>query len=495
MTDSLTVSMPTETADAPVYQYYAGGEWKNAADNGLFESYEPYTGRVFARVAAGGPREMADAITAAHEAFPAWAATPPSDKAALLLKAAEIIKRRTDEIADMLARDRQHAAVLPVPAGTRRRHPEAGRRLGLPAQRRGAAVQRPRHPLSRSPAAARCRGQLHTVEQREHPLVARHALADRRGQHGRRQAIRVRARQCRLADRRGRRGGRLPGRRDQRRSACAGRGAGDRRRGVQPARGARHQPDRWRQDRAALRRAGRAHAQADRARARRLQPDADPRRRRHGLRRAHRDVRVLLPPGPDLPQHTQDHHRAQPLRRVPREVRRAHVPSGDPLDPKTIIGPLVTPAAVQLVHERVQDAVTKGATVQIGGTYKGQIYQPTILTDVSYDAVASNEETFGPLVIVEPVDSDEHAAQVANRVNYGLTSSILTSDTFRGFELAQRIEHGIVNVNSPTVNDEIHAPMGGVKDSGWGRTGPDSIADFSDVIWINARSGQREYPF
>ena len=80
-------------------------------------------------------------------------------------------------------------------------------------------------------------------------------------------------------------------------------------------------------------------------------------------------------------------------------------------------------------------------------------------------------------------------------MNYGLTSSILTSDTFRGFELAQRIEHGIVNVNSPTVNDEIHAPMGGVKDSGWGRTGPDSIADFSDVIWINAHSGQREYPF
>ena len=148
-----------------------------------------------------------------------------------------------------------------------------------------------------------------------------------------------------------------------------------------------------------------------------------------------------------------------------------------------------------LVDERVKDAVAKGATIRAGGTYEGQIYEPTILTDVSYEAVASNEETFGPLVIVEPVDSDEDAARVANRVGYGLTSSILTSDTFRGFELAQRIEHGIVNVNSPTVNDEIHAPMGGVKDSGWGRTGPDSLADFSDVIWINARSGQREYPF
>jgi acyl-CoA reductase-like NAD-dependent aldehyde dehydrogenase len=45
------------------------------------------------------------------------------------------------------------------------------------------------------------------------------------------------------------------------------------------------------------------------------------------------------------------------------------------------------------------------------------------------------------------------------------------------------------------VNDEIHAPMGGVRDSGWGRTGPDSLADFSDLIWINSHAGQRQYPF
>jgi acyl-CoA reductase-like NAD-dependent aldehyde dehydrogenase len=52
-----------------------------------------------------------------------------------------------------------------------------------------------------------------------------------------------------------------------------------------------------------------------------------------------------------------------------------------------------------------------------------------------------------------------------------------------------------VNVNSPTVNDEIHAPMGGVRDSGWGRAGLRSLGDFSDVIWINSHSGQRQYPF
>ena len=60
--------------------------------------------------------------------------------------------------------------------------------------------------------------------------------------------------------------------------------------------------------------------------------------------------------------------------------------------------------------------------------------------------------------------------------------------------MAPKVLAGIVNVNSPTVNDEIHAPMGGVRDSGWGRTGPRSLDDFSDVIWINSHSGQRQYP-
>jgi acyl-CoA reductase-like NAD-dependent aldehyde dehydrogenase len=67
-------------------------------------------------------------------------------------------------------------------------------------------------------------------------------------------------------------------------------------------------------------------------------------------------------------------------------------------------------------------------------------------------------------------------------------------NTYRAFELAPKILAGIVNVNSPTVNDEIHAPMGGVRDSGWGRTGPDSLKEFQDVIWINSHSGRRQYP-
>jgi acyl-CoA reductase-like NAD-dependent aldehyde dehydrogenase len=176
-------------------------------------------------------------------------------------------------------------------------------------------------------------------------------------------------------------------------------------------------------------------------------------------------------------------------------ARTRTLPAGDPLVPETIIGPLITRAAVKLVDDRVKEAVSKGAKLHAGGKHDGNIYYPTILTDVPLDAAIANEETFGPVVVVEVVDTPDEAIAAANRTLYGLTSSILAGDTYKAFDMAPKILAGIVNVNSATVNDEIHAPMGGVRDSGWGRTGPRSLEDFSDVIWINSHSGQRPYPF
>src|SRR5258705_6121532 len=151
------------------------------------------------------------------------------------------------------------------------------------------------------------------------------------------------------------------------------------------------------------------------------------------------------------------------------------VPAGDPMNPKTVIGPIITRDAVKLIDDRVKEAVAKGAKVHTGAKYDGQIYYPTILTNVSLDAAIANEETFGPVVVVEVVDTPEEAIAAANRTMYGLTSSILAGNTYMAFEMAPKVLAGIVNVNSPTVNDEIHAPMGGVRDSGWGRTGPRSL--------------------
>jgi len=104
----------------------------------------------------------------------------------------------------------------------------------------------------------------------------------------------------------------------------------------------------------------------------------------------------------------------------------------------------------------------------------------------------ANVNSHEPTMVINNVTA---LAKIASRTIYGLTSSILAGNTYRAFEMAPKVLAGIVNVNSPTVNDEIHAPMGGVRDSGWGRTGPRSLDDFSDVIWINSHSDQRQYPF
>jgi acyl-CoA reductase-like NAD-dependent aldehyde dehydrogenase len=130
-------------------------------------------------------------------------------------------------------------------------------------------------------------------------------------------------------------------------------------------------------------------------------------------------------------------------------LRARTLPMGDPEDPKTIIGPLITKTAVEQVHARVEEARAQGAVIHTGGTYQGQVYAPTVLTDVPYSVRMSNEETFGPVVIVEPVDSDEDAIRVANRVDYGLTASILTGNTYRGFEMAPRISRGESSTSIP----------------------------------------------
>jgi hypothetical protein len=137
------------------------------------------------------------------------------------------------------------------------------------------------------------------------------------------------------------------------------------------------------------------------------------------------------------------------------------LPSGDPLDPRTIIGPLVHQGAVDLMDERVREAVSLGATLRTGGTHEGLVYQPTILTDVPFAATAAHEETFGPLVVVDAVDTPEEAVAVANRVQYGLTSTILAGDTYRAFELAPtdgRCARQRLGSNGPRQPRRLHRP-------------------------------------
>ncbi|MDP5183646.1 aldehyde dehydrogenase family protein [Blastococcus sp. BMG 814] len=174
----------------------------------------------------------------------------------------------------------------------------------------------------------------------------------------------------------------------------------------------------------------------------------------------------------------------------------AGLPTGDPRDPATVVGPVINEWALALLQRRVDEAVAMGARVLAGGTPAPPCYPATVLTDVPDDAEIALGETFGPVVLLEAVDSAEEAVTRANRTDLGLAASIITGDTYRGLSLATRLDAGIVHVNDQPVNDEPHMPFGGVKDSGWGRFGLGYAAEeFSDLQWVTARDQDRTFPF
>ena len=144
----------------------------------------------------------------------------------------------------------------------------------------------------------------------------------------------------------------------------------------------------------------------------------------------------------------------------------------------------------------MQDAVDRGAKLLVGGEPDGPCYRPTLLADVPADAPFALEETFGPVAAIETVDDADEAVARANATGYGLSAGIITGDNQRGFELASRIESGIVHVNDQTVGDEPQMPFGGVKDSGWGRFGGRAaVEEFTELRWVTVQSGSRHFPF
>jgi acyl-CoA reductase-like NAD-dependent aldehyde dehydrogenase len=127
---------------------------------------------------------------------------------------------------------------------------------------------------------------------------------------------------------------------------------------------------------------------------------------------------------------------------------------------------------------------------------EGPCYQPTILANVKPGSDFACEETFGPVVSVSEVGSEEEALELANATKYGLSASVFTRDFGKGLSIAKRIESGIVHINDHTVHDEPQVPFGGVKDSGWGRFGGQAaLEEFTELRWVSAQLEIRQYPF
>jgi acyl-CoA reductase-like NAD-dependent aldehyde dehydrogenase len=152
---------------------------------------------------------------------------------------------------------------------------------------------------------------------------------------------------------------------------------------------------------------------------------------------------------------------------------------GNALDPQTEVGPLVSARQRDRVLGYIEQGVTQGAVVAVGGKAadvdgKGYFVQPTLLTDVHPDSVVAQEEIFGPVVTVLTYDDIDQAVAIANNSRYGLSGSVWTADSERGVQIARRVQTGTINVNY--FGTEIAAPFGGYKDSGLGReNGPEAL--------------------
>jgi aldehyde dehydrogenase (NAD+)/betaine-aldehyde dehydrogenase len=144
---------------------------------------------------------------------------------------------------------------------------------------------------------------------------------------------------------------------------------------------------------------------------------------------------------------------------------------GDPLDPETQMGSLISAAHRDKVHGFVEGAREDGAEVTTGGAIAdgpGAFYPPTVIANTSNDIRAAQEEIFGPVVTVIPFEDESDAVRIANDVRYGLMATVWTGDPARGHRVASRIKSGTVGINMPyTAFPGI--PFGGYKQSGFGR--------------------------
>ncbi|MCZ7911487.1 aldehyde dehydrogenase family protein [Agrobacterium leguminum] len=168
-----------------------------------------------------------------------------------------------------------------------------------------------------------------------------------------------------------------------------------------------------------------------------------------------------------------------------------------PQDPHSVIGPIINDRQLQRVVTLVDEALAAGATICCGGQAEPPFYHPTVLTGVTTDMRIWHDEIFGPVTCVIPADNVEHAVELANDSDYGLTAAIVTRDSLAGELLAERINAGMVHVNAPTVHDEPHCPFSGIGASGgggkWGPKG--AIEAFTVQRWISTQRKKAVLPF
>src|SRR5215472_11105134 len=160
---------------------------------------------------------------------------------------------------------------------------------------------------------------------------------------------------------------------------------------------------------------------------------------------------------------------------------------GNGFEPDVLQGPLIDQSAVEKIEDHIQDAVSKGARVLLGGKRHAlgrTFFEPTVLADVTPKMKVAREETFGPLAPLFRFERDEDAIHLANDTEFGLASYFYSRDIGRIWRAAEGLESGIVGINTGLVSNEV-APFGGVKQSGIGREGSHyGMDEFVEVKYL-----------
>ena len=168
---------------------------------------------------------------------------------------------------------------------------------------------------------------------------------------------------------------------------------------------------------------------------------------------------------------------------------------GDPKDPATQVGPLITRQQAEFVKVQVEKAQQEGAELKAGGNCDGAFFEPTLLTGVTDQMSVFHTELFGPVMSVIKADDADHALELANNSEYGLSGAIITNNLQEAIRLSEQMETGMVHINGPTIRDEPVVPFGGVKNSGLGREGGHfSMDDVTEWKWVTIQKGQQQFP-
>jgi acyl-CoA reductase-like NAD-dependent aldehyde dehydrogenase len=169
--------------------------------------------------------------------------------------------------------------------------------------------------------------------------------------------------------------------------------------------------------------------------------------------------------------------------------------AGNPRDGAAPLGAVVDRKTVDHLNDLIDDAVARGATVFTGGKASDVVIQPSIIAGVTAPMELYRDESFGPIVAIIRARDTDHAIELANDSEYGLSSAIFTGDAARGLAAARRIRSGICHINGPTVHDEAQMPFGGVRASVYGRFGGrQGIDSFTETWWITIETQPGHYP-